>query len=132
MQADTPAAAATNATATAAALFGRFFVGQNPRATSVMKLAADKLLQMRKDDSALTPRELAAVVFARKLTSAPASLTDEDYAALRAEFGERGALDVVLQTANFAFMNRFTDNLGLPSEDGAIQVYREVYGADWE
>ncbi len=41
-------------------------------------------------------------------------------------------LEVVLQTANFAFMNRFTDNLGLPSEDEAIQVYREVYGGDWE
>jgi len=91
-----------------------------------------KLLQMQKDDTALTPRELAAVVFARKLTAEPSSVTDEDYLELRSVFGERGALDVVLQTANFAFMNRFTDNLGLPSEDEAIQVYREVYGADWE
>lgn len=95
-------------------------------------VSPDKLLQMRKDDSALAPRELAAVVFARKLTSDPAGVTDADYDALKAEFGERGALEVVLQTANFAFMNRFTDNLGLPSEDEAIQVYRDVYGADWE
>ena len=59
-------------------------------------------------------------------------MTDDDYNRLRAEFGERGALEVVLQTCNFAFMNRFTDNLGLPSEDEAIRVYREVYGGDWK
>jgi AhpD family alkylhydroperoxidase len=90
----------------------------------------EKLLQMQKDDSALTPRELVAVRFARQLTRDPASVTDKDYDRLRAEFGERGALEVVLQTCNFAFMNRFTDNLGLPSEDEAIRVYREVYGDD--
>ena len=95
-------------------------------------VSTGKLLQMQKDDSALTPRELTAVTFARKLTRSPASMTDDDYNRLRAEFGERGALEVVLQTCNFAFMNRFTDNLGLPSEDEAIRVYREVYGGDWK
>lgn len=87
-----------------------------------------KLLQMKKDDSALTPRELVAVRFARKLTTEPASVTDADYATLQSEFGERGAMEVVLQTCAFAFMNRFTDGLRLPSEDEAIRVYREVYG----
>jgi hypothetical protein len=28
-------------------------------------------------------------------------------------------------------MNRFTDGLRLPSEDAAIQIYRETYGADF-
>ena len=52
---------------------------------------------MQKDDSALTPRELTAVTFARKLTRSPASMTDDDYNRLRAEFGERGALEVVFR-----------------------------------
>jgi AhpD family alkylhydroperoxidase len=91
-----------------------------------------KLLAMAKDDSALTPRELVAVTFARKLTRGPASITDRDYQQLQAEFGPRGALELVLQTCNFAFMNRFTDNLGLPSEDEAVRIYREVYGRDWK
>jgi AhpD family alkylhydroperoxidase len=91
-----------------------------------------KLMQMKKDDTALTRRELTAVVFARKLTREPASVTDEDYSKLRAEFGEQGALEIVLQTSAFAFMNRFTDGLHLPSEDEAIRVYREVYGSDWK
>jgi AhpD family alkylhydroperoxidase len=96
-----------------------------------------KLLAMKKDDSALTPRELAAVVFARKLTKAPASVTDEDFAALTKEFGEQGASEIVLQTGAFAFMNRFTDGLRLPSEDEAVKTYQETYGegtytTDWK
>lgn len=87
-----------------------------------------KLMAMKEDDSALTPRELAAVTFARKLTKQPSSITDADYAALRKEFQDYGALEVVLQTCAFAFMNRFTDTLRLPSEDEAIHVYQEVYG----
>lgn len=87
-----------------------------------------KLMAMKKDDAALTPRELAAVTFARKLTKQPSAITDADYAALRKEFQDYGALEVVLQTCAFAFMNRFTDTLRLPSEDEAIHVYQEVYG----
>jgi AhpD family alkylhydroperoxidase len=91
-----------------------------------------KLVSMKKDDSQLTPRELAAVTFARKVTRAPASVTDEDFRTLKAEFGEQGAAEVLLQTAAFSFMNRFTDGLRLPSEDEAVRTYRETYGADWQ
>jgi len=90
-----------------------------------------KLQAMRKDDSVLTPRELVAVKFARKLTDRPSGISDEDFAAVKKEFGENGALEVLLQTCNFAFMNRFTDGLQLPSEDEAIKVYQETYGASW-
>ena len=90
-----------------------------------------KLQAMRKDDSALTPRERVAVKFARKLTDRPSGINDEDYAAVKKEFGDVGALEVLLQTCNFAFMNRFTDGLQLPSEDEAIKVYQETYGAGW-
>ena len=91
-----------------------------------------KLMEMKKDDDALTPRERTAVLFARKLTQDPTSVNDIDYATLKTEFGERGASDVVLQTCAFAFMNRFTDGLRLPSEDEAVRVYHEVYKTDWK
>jgi AhpD family alkylhydroperoxidase len=96
-----------------------------------------KLLQMKKDDSALTPRELTAVEFARKLTKTPTLTTDADFTKLKAEFGEQGALEVIMQTGNFAFMNRFTDGLRLPSEDEAVKTYQETYGegtykTDWK
>jgi AhpD family alkylhydroperoxidase len=92
-----------------------------------------KLMQMKKDDSALTPRELTAVLFARKLTADPISVTDADFAKLKEQFGgDRGAFDILLQTSTFAFMNRFTDGLRLPSEDEAVRIYRETYGQDFE
>ena len=90
-----------------------------------------KLQAMRKDDSALTPRELVAVKFARKLTDRPSGINDDDFAAVKKEFGEAGALEVLIQTCNFAFMNRFTDGLQLPSEDEAVKTYQETYGAGW-
>jgi AhpD family alkylhydroperoxidase len=88
-----------------------------------------KLVAMKKDDSVLTPRERVAVKFARKLTDRPSGMTDEDYQAVKAEFGEAGALEVLLQTCTFAFMNRFTDGLLLPSEDEAVRIYQETYGS---
>lgn len=87
-----------------------------------------KLVAMRKDDAVLTPRERAAVLFARKLTRSPASVTDADYRTLVSEFTEPGAVEVLLQTSTFNFMNRLTDGLRLPSEDEAIRSYQEVYG----
>jgi len=91
----------------------------------------EKLMAMKKSDEVLTARELKAVEFARKLTRDPASITDGDFEKLRAEFTEQGALEVLLQTCAFSFMNRFTDGLRLPSEDEAIRVYKEVYGSGW-
>lgn len=87
-----------------------------------------KLLSLKKDDSQLTAEEKAAVVFARKLTKEPGSVTDADWAALSAQFPGGKAMSVLLQTCTFAFMNRFTDNLNLPSEEEAIHIYQEVYG----
>jgi AhpD family alkylhydroperoxidase len=95
-------------------------------------VSMSKLMAMKKDDEALTPSERTAVLFARKLTRDPVSVNDADYASLKTEFGDRGASDVVLQTCAFAFMNRFTDGLRLPSEDEAVRVYREVYKTDWK
>lgn len=91
-----------------------------------------KLVAMKKDDDALTAREKTAVLFARKLTAEPGSITKADYDALRAEFGQPGAMEVLMQVCNFAFMNRFTDGLRLPSEDEAINIYRETYGGDFK
>ena len=70
-----------------------------------------------------------AVLFARQVTGAPARLSDAEWAGLVKEFGDRGALEVLLQTCTFAFMNRFTDGLMLPSEDEAIKAYQETYGS---
>lgn len=97
-----------------------------------LKVDPAKLMAMARDDSALTPRELTAVAFARQITRDPARLTKADYDVLVAEFQEQGALEVLLQCGNFAYMNRFTDGLRLPSEDEAVKTYLETYGKSFE
>jgi alkylhydroperoxidase family enzyme len=42
-------------------------------------VSMNKLMQMKKDDEALTPQERVAVLFARKVARDPASMTDADY-----------------------------------------------------
>lgn len=91
-----------------------------------------KLIAMEKSDDALTPQEKTAVTFARRLTHRASETTAADYRELQKVFGEKGALEVLMQTCTFNFMNRFTDGLRLPSEDEAVRIYREVYGKDFK
>jgi alkylhydroperoxidase family enzyme len=97
-----------------------------------MGVSPAKLLAMQKDDSALTPKELIAVQVARKLTKDPGSVTAGDWEKLKSEFGEGGAIEVVGYACAFNFMNRFTDNLGLPPEDEAVKAYHDVYHSDFQ
>jgi AhpD family alkylhydroperoxidase len=97
----------------------------------------EKLVAMQKDDSALTKEEKAAVDFARKLTKTPGAITEADRTNLQSAFPGTKAFDILQQTCRFAFMNRFTDGLRLPSEDEAVKTYKETYGAlppdrDWK
>ncbi len=70
------------------------------------------------------------MVFARKLTASPSTVSAAGFALVKKEFQEQGALEVLLQTCDFSFMSRFTDGLRLPSEGEAIKTYREVYGRE--
>jgi len=90
-----------------------------------------KLLEMRTDDSVLSSDERSVVNFARKLTHHPELVGGQDFREVEEAFGSKGAADIVLQTSYFAFMNRFNDAMRTPSEDLALQNYREIYGADW-
>ncbi|WP_309714232.1 carboxymuconolactone decarboxylase family protein [Armatimonas sp.] len=90
-----------------------------------------KLLALEKSDSALSPDEKAAVDFARKLTKTPGAVIEADRLALQRFFPGPAAFEVLHQTCRFAFMNRFTDGLRLPSEDEAVKTYREVYGGNF-
>jgi len=90
-----------------------------------------KLVALEKSDAALNPDERAAVVFARKLTAKPSGITEADRAALAMHFPGAHAYDVLYQVCRFAFMNRFTDTLQLPSEDEAVNVYQETFGKSY-
>jgi AhpD family alkylhydroperoxidase len=90
-----------------------------------------KLMAMKKDDSQLAPNELIAVQFARKITRRPGTLTDADWSKLTTAFGDQGAVDLLVGACGMNYLNRFNDAMHSPSEDNAIQTYREVYATDW-
>ncbi len=92
-------------------------------------VSASKLQNMRDSDAMLSPKEKSLVDFARKLTSSPQTISATDYANLKAgTMDDKEAMDALLQTCAFNFMNRFTDGLRLPSEDEAVHTYQDIYG----
>jgi alkylhydroperoxidase family enzyme len=108
----------------------RYFSMHSVRGLADLGVDPTKLMAMEKDDSLLSPRERTAVRFARAVTEDPTSVTSEQWGALTKEFGHDGALEVLVRACEFAFMNRFTDNLGLPTEDVAVETYRKVHGEE--
>ena len=66
--------------------------------------------------------ERAMLGYAEKLNRAPASIVEEDVAALRAAgFDGRGVLDIVLIVSLFNFMNRLADGLGLCPDEKFVK-----------
>jgi len=90
-----------------------------------------KLVALKMDDSRLSPEELLAVQFARKLTRSPGTITDEDWSCLTKTFTDQGALDILLGACGMNYLNRFNDAMHSPSEDVPIANYLEVYGESW-
>ena len=65
----------------------------------------------------LSPKRLAMLRFAVKLTETPAATSDADIEALReAGFSDRDILDIVEVVAYYAYANRIADGLGLETE----------------
>ena len=67
--------------------------------------------------AALSPKRVAMLRFATKLTTAPAAMNDADVDALRsAGFSDRDILDIVEVVAYYAYANRIADGLGVETE----------------
>lgn len=65
----------------------------------------------------LDERRIAMLVYAEKLTLAPASVTREDVDALRAAgFSDENVLHLCEVTAYYAYANRIADGLGIELE----------------
>ena len=62
----------------------------------------------------LEPQDKAMIDFALKLTRAPATMKQEDFQFLQQYgFSEEQAVDIVLITCMFNFMDRLADGLGV-------------------
>jgi len=65
----------------------------------------------------LTPKQIAMLAYAEKLTRAPWKMTRDDVDALKiAGFTEPEILDINQITGYFAYVNRLADGLGVPLE----------------
>ena len=69
------------------------------------------------DWSRFTPRERAALAFARKLTLTPQEVAPADVAKLRESYNDSEITQIILFVANFNAMNRWTGALKIPQED---------------
>jgi len=65
----------------------------------------------------LSPKRLAMLRYAVKLTRTPAAVNDADVDALRsAGFSDRDILDITEVVAYYAYANRIADGLGIQTE----------------
>jgi alkylhydroperoxidase family enzyme len=85
------------------------------------------LVALQGDRSGLPAAERSALTFARKMTVAAHSVTDEEVAGLIAHFGERRVVAMVLQLAYANFLDRLVLALGVRVEEGGPLTSR-TYG----
>jgi alkylhydroperoxidase family enzyme len=69
------------------------------------------------DWSRYTPRQQAALAYARKLTLEPQLIGDDDIAKLKSEFSDAEIVELTFNIARFNATNRWTDGLGIPQDD---------------
>ncbi len=74
----------------------------------------DQVFALDGDGKDLPEAERAAVAFARKLTAAPATVTDADVEGLRRLLTDKQVAEVVHQVCTAAFFDRVTEAAGLP------------------
>ncbi|MDB5313346.1 MAG: Carboxymuconolactone decarboxylase family protein [Gemmataceae bacterium] len=77
-------------------------------------LSDDQIFALDGEKNDLPERERQAVAFARKLTVAPAYVTDTDVEGLRKVFTDKEVAEIVYHTCNAAFFDRVTEAASLP------------------
>ncbi len=82
----------------------------------------DVLFAIGASEDAFTPTERVTFAFARKLTSAPHTIVDEDVAGLRKLFSDNEVAEIIFLTCDANMFDRFTEMLRLPLEGSATLV----------
>jgi alkylhydroperoxidase family enzyme len=67
-------------------------------------------------ENAATPGNAEAIRFARKLTSAPQTIVDDDIARLKQHFTDFEVAEIIQLTCDANAFDRFTEALRLPLE----------------
>ena len=89
---------------------------------NALGVADDVLFAIGASEDAFTPSERATFAVARKLTSAPHTIVDEDVAGLRKLFSDNEVAEIIFLTCDTNLFDRFTEMLRLPLEGNATLV----------
>lgn len=89
---------------------------------NALGVSDDVLFAIGASEDAFTPFERTTFAFARKLTSAPHTIVDEDVAGLRKLFSDHEVAEIIFLTCDANSFDRFTEMLRLPLEGSARLV----------
>lgn len=94
-----------------------YALGQAKRQLLALGESADAVYALDGEGKSFSDKEQIVFAFARKLTAAPASITDDDIAQLRKHYSDSQVAEIVYRIGSAAFFNRVTEACGLPLED---------------
>ncbi|HXG09187.1 MAG TPA: hypothetical protein VNK04_05300, partial [Gemmataceae bacterium] len=94
-----------------------YALGQARRRLLALGESEESIWALDGDWKSFTEPERLTFDFARKLTVAPASITDADVAQLRKFYTDSQVAEIVYRVGSAAFFNRVTEACGLPLED---------------
>ena len=89
---------------------------------NALGIADDTLYSIGTNEASFTPAEQATFAFARKLTSAPHTIVDEDVAGLRKLFSDNEVAEIIFLVCDANSFDRFTEMLRLPLEGGVTAI----------
>jgi alkylhydroperoxidase family enzyme len=96
---------------------GWYALGQAKRRLLALGDTLDGIYALDGDWSSFTPREKTTFAFVRKMTVAPASITDADMAVLRKHYSVTQVAEIVYRASTSAMLSRAAEACGLPLED---------------
>jgi len=93
-----------------------YCLGHQEAKLQAVGVTEQTLLELDTDWSKFPVSQAAAFKFARKLTFAPQSISDQDIDALRTHFTDQQILEIAYLVGRYNSTNRWTDSLGIPQE----------------
>jgi alkylhydroperoxidase family enzyme len=94
-----------------------YAVGQAKRRLLALGETEDAIYALDGDWKSFTPKEQLTFAFVRKMTVAPAAITDADVAGLRKLYTDTQVAELVYRASLAAMLNRAGEACGLPLED---------------
>lgn len=89
---------------------------------NAMGITDDTLYSIGRDEAGFTPAEMVTFAFARKLSSAPHTIIDDDVAGLRKLYTDNEVAEIIFLVCDANSFDRFTEALRLPLEGGTATV----------